>query len=702
MTQSKPIFPVPVEVVVVALVALAAPVIGGHVTTNAAPMASGLLGELLGGPALPLTTRLLLELPLLLVFGLAVYRRRVIQIPALPVVGGWVVACGFLFLSGTLSPFSQFAMAQWWTWPSYVLAMVTVVALAGRKDGLVWTLSGLAAGVSLVATKGVLEYANNAKSDATWRIMAGWNNPNAVASVLVMGIPVLWALAARGPRLSTVLASLGGGLAVAALWYTGSKGGLLALLLALAVFAVGALVSKNGLRGAVVVAATLVLAGGLVVGLRPPIKASAQEKGAPPPARVLSGQQAEQSMEVRKNLWKTAVALTKTHPAGLGTGNFRQYSGQPGLVDQTVFAHQTWLQLATDGSWLCLIAALVAMAAWTVPMLRRDGEMPPGARILKVGVFAAIVGGSAHGFIESNLFFVGAGMTFFVLLGCGCQLAATGSLPMPIANGSKVVAALVCLGLLLGLTSAALPEMAKANAIEGIKSGQPEQMTAAADSLASSAADDAEALYMRGIYAAKSPSERVRLLEESASHAPTTKTLRALATTQAQLGDVDKAEATFTRALELDPHNLRTLSSKMRMEKETGHVDQALETARRLVEVESTPGFQFRAIPESVPTETYDARAFLASKETDPAKKIALLRPAVEGYLKFNAVTYPRVKLFAKEGGGSFIDTDLNEARRIITQGRAAANELKTAAQSVGDSGALETSTRALSELVEE
>lgn len=700
MKESKPLFPVPIEVVVVALVAMAAPVVGGHVTTSPSPIQGSLLAEVLGGPALPLTTRMILALPLVLVFGLVMYRRRVVQLPALPIVGGWLIACGLLFFSGAISPFAQFATAQWWTWPCYVLAMVTVVAVCGRKDGLVWTLSGLATGVTIVAAKGVLEYAGRASTDATWRIMAGWNNPNAVASVLVMGLPVLWALGSRGPRWTTALAGIGGAISLAALWYTGSKGGLLAMLLALAVFAIGALVSKNGVRAAVTVAATVVLAGLLVVGLRPPLKAAAQEKGAPA-VRVLSGQQAEQSMEVRKNLWKTALILVRTHPTGLGTGNFRQYSGQPGLVDQTVFAHETWLQLATDGSALCLLAALAAMVAWTVPMLRRDGAMPPSARILKAGVLAAVVGGAAHGLIESNLFFVGAGLVFFVLLGCGCQLAATGSLPLPVGTGTKAVAGVVSLGVLLGLVSSALPEMAKANAIDGLKSGQPEQIVAASEALASSASDDAEALYLRSMYAAKSPTERLSLLKESAERAPTTKTLRALANTQAQAGNVEEAEATFGRALQLDPNNLRTLAGKMRMEKETGHLDAALSTARKLVEVEKTTGFQYRAIPESVPTETYDARVLLAANEPDAKKKVELLKPAVEGYLRFNAVTYPRVKLFAKEGG-SFIDMDLNEANRIVTQARAAAEELKAAGQSVGDAAAVEISTRALSELVVE
>ncbi|MFX4895218.1 hypothetical protein ABTB54_19035, partial [Acinetobacter baumannii] len=92
---------------------------------------------------------------------------------------------------------------------------------------------------------------------------------------------------------------------------------------------------------------------------------------------------------------------------------------------------------------------------------------------------------------------------------------------------------------------------------------------------------------------------------------------------------------------------------------------------------------KYRAIPESVPVETYDARVFLAGRETDPAKKVALLHPAVEGYLRFNAVTYPQVKLLAKEGA-SFIDIDVKEAQQVVARARAAAEELKAAAQSVG------------------
>jgi tetratricopeptide (TPR) repeat protein len=263
------------------------------------------------------------------------------------------------------------------------------------------------------------------------------------------------------------------------------------------------------------------------------------------------------------------------------------------------------------------------------------------------------------------------------------------------------VGALVALGLLLGLVSASLPEMAKANAVEGLKSGQADQVLAAADSLASSASDDAEALYLRGIYAARSPQERLALLKQSVDRAPTTKALRALANVQAHESDLEEAESSFDRALQLDPFNLRTLASKMKAENEAGKVDLAMATARRLVETESSDAFKYRAIPESVPTETYDARVFLAGRESDPAKKVALLKPAVEGYLKFNAITYPRVKLLAKEGA-NFIDMDTAEAQQVVKRGRDAAEELKTASQSVGDAAALETSTRALSELLVE
>ncbi|MES1227782.1 MAG: tetratricopeptide repeat protein, partial [Armatimonadota bacterium] len=247
----------------------------------------------------------------------------------------------------------------------------------------------------------------------------------------------------------------------------------------------------------------------------------------------------------------------------------------------------------------------------------------------------------------------------------------------------------------LGLASTSMTEMARANAVEGIRSGKEDEITAAAQNLAQSAPDDAEALYLRGMFASRSPEERIELLQRSAAVAPTTKTLRAIALTQSREKKFDEAVATLDRALQLDPVNLRTLASKMRIQAEAGHIDQATQTAKALVNVESHPAFKTRAIPEVIPVETYEARIFLAGQEQDPKAKVKLLQEAVKGYLTYADVTYPRVKQMAA-AGSDFSEVSLDDAKAVMSDGKEASLALKEAAQLVGDADALSTSTRGL------
>lgn len=703
MSERKSSLPVGLDVVVLSLVAFTAPVAGGQVSLTAMPIQDGFLQEALGGAALPLTGRLLLTLPLIGLLGFVLARRRVLQFPPLVAVGGWTAVCLLLLIGGMATPFLQSATQQWWNWPAYLVAMLVVVAVAGRRAGVTWVLGSVAAGVSLVGLKGVLEYASMAAREPGYRIAADWNNPNAAATILLMGLPLTWALGSRGPRWTLPLAGVAGGVSLAAIWFTASKGGLLALAFAVFVFLVSAVASKSGQRAGMAVLVGSVVAGLVVVGLRVPVKANAQVKLSHLPVAQVSAsrvfaadKQSDQSVGFRKNLWRTSVEIARRHPFGVGAGNFRSYSGEPGLVDQTVFAHQTWLQLAAEGGLLCLVAALVALAAWIKPVLARDGEMPPEARVLRAGVLASVAGAAAHGMVESNLYTFGAGLTFFVLMGCGAQLTATGSQPWPLRFGHRLSGLAVLLVLLLGSASSAATEMAKASALADLKSGDRSRVVAAAAALEAGAPEDAEALYLRGLHAAHSLDDRVALFKKSSALAPTTKTLRALASSQIESQKYDDALATLAEAKKLGRDNPRTVQLEMKTLLAAGRAPEALATARRLVAIEDTPLFKIRSLDEVVPTETLQARKLLADSETDPVAKVKWLRPAAEAYMAYRAITYHRAKALAAMGAG---EGSLAEGKAVIKEGLEACRALQAAAQSAGNSEALAISTRGLSEL---
>jgi hypothetical protein len=99
-------------------------------------------------------------------------------------------------------------------------------------------------------------------------------------------------------------------------------------------------------------------------------------------------------------------------------------------------------------------------------------------------------------------------------------------------------------------------------------------------------------------------------------------------------------------------------------------------TLERLVAVEDTPYFQVRAIPELVPTETYEARLKLA-RRTDGERKIKLLSGAVDGYGKYRDATWPTIKRYAEvDPSASYGGESLQEATQKLELAAAAATEL--------------------------
>jgi tetratricopeptide (TPR) repeat protein len=139
-----------------------------------------------------------------------------------------------------------------------------------------------------------------------------------------------------------------------------------------------------------------------------------------------------------------------------------------------------------------------------------------------------------------------------------------------------------------------------------------------------------------------------RLLRRSIAAGPTLAAYRALARVQEAQEKTLEATASLQAALEWDPNNLLALNALLRLE-QTREGGKPMEVARRIVDVESTPYYQVRAIPELVITDTLPAHLVLASGASD-AEKLTLLRSAVEVYLKYCDVTVPKILEFAKLG----------------------------------------------------
>ena len=653
MSAQEPRIKISPEALLLAIAVFLAPVLGGHVSTDARPLFEGLLGEILGGGALPLTARLLLAFFPLAALGLAL-KNRVIQIPNIKLLA--LLTGLLLVLAGTvaITEFRSPAFREWQTWLIYASSFLAAIAIGGRNKNIRLFLASMGAGTAVVALKGIGEYASMMAKEPTYRIFADWNNPNAVASMFVLGTLVLLGLGAAEQGGNRWLAFVGSALTTLALVLTQSKGGYLAFAVGFVAFIAFQLAFRQGKRIAVP-ALSIIVGVALAFGLAQ--VAQAQSQGGQALARIAeSGSTVEQSQGFRTNLWKSALTLSQQHPMGTGVGTFRFYSAKPGLTDQTVFAHQTFLQTLAEGGILALALLAGFAVFWFYLVLRGSRVQPDATLSLKAGVLAAIVGFGAHGFVESNLSFFGTGLCFFILLGLGLQLSTDGSSPeaMP-GNVRGTVAVVLCAIPFLLAAVAAMGEVQKATFRTAMENRDAQLIAELADSLPSSTFNDPESLYLASFspeYASdteQTKAERLELLDRAVQGMPTPMFLRAAARQAIAAGESEQAIAYLDRVNDFDPSNLPAGELRIEILDELGRTEQAKQAAQDLVAMEQSVAYQVRAIPEVIPTPTFDARIYLASQTNDPAERARLLQEAVDGYVRYKEVTYAKLQGIKKQ-----------------------------------------------------
>jgi tetratricopeptide (TPR) repeat protein len=133
-------------------------------------------------------------------------------------------------------------------------------------------------------------------------------------------------------------------------------------------------------------------------------------------------------------------------------------------------------------------------------------------------------------------------------------------------------------------------------------------------------------------------------LRKMADAHPSSRNLRTHGMVLAENREYEEATRRLQAALQKDPNNLGSLYLLYFTQSRMGEQDAAVQTARRLVDVENTPYFQTRAIPEVIPVETYRARVFIADQTSEPAEKIRLLEEAIAGFERYRQITYPKLK----------------------------------------------------------
>ncbi|MBS1711478.1 MAG: O-antigen ligase family protein [Armatimonadetes bacterium] len=644
-----------------------APLVGGHVALEARPIDLGMFGELFGGGALPYLARLIVGAPILCGLFLMAMRDRVIQLPNIRIIGtltAFVFLLGFAILFGS---FHYVSFGEWLTWFVYGGALFLTIGTVGRGRGAVIVAAAVGVSAAWVALLGVREYLEVMASEPTHRIFAGWNNPNAVASLFVCGALVNIGLGGRTPGIAKLLPVIGASACLAALVLTQSKGGYLAFGLGFAVYCGVLLASGKDKRPLGVGIAALAL--GLAIGLGATASAPKTPAGGAL-VRIGSGASAEQSVGFRQNLWKSAVSIAAKHPTGTGPGTFRFYSAEPGIIESTVFAHQSYLQLAVEGGWLALILYLATAVFWVSYAFRGIRKQPGETVAFRAGLLGAAIGLAGHGFVESNLSFMGSGLLLFILVGLTLQLSTDGTSPESVPRQLRfAIATLTCALPLVGLAVFAASEANKSVLATAVfRDLNPAKAVEAAGVIKANSFGDPEAIYLAGFYGSSSPKERAELVTQAAEAMPQPRLLRSAARVLAEEGKVDEAIAMNNKVFRIDPNNLNAHWLKIQFLQRKGDTSAVDEACRDLIKVESQTSFKVRAIPEIVPTETYDARLILAGDSEDRKEKIRLLEEALTGYARFMSVTAPLVKRLTNDqnpeyGGVSRQDVEETQKR---------------------------------------
>jgi len=323
------------------------------------------------------------------------------------------------------------------------------------------------AGSAIVADLGVQEYIVHLRAgERDWRIFAT-STPDFLAGYFVLLLPVTLALFLEMPSLRGLTPLLRGAatlvlgvvllLQLAALLTTGSRFGLVSLLVSLLVFAGSIVLSvRRGLalpkatRGLLGVLLATFALGGLVFA-RPVLVRLQHFQG--------------NSSAFRLWTWRGSLHMAFSNPVlGTGVGTWTDLYPRYALTGFTRLAHESYLQMADEcglPALLVLLAALGLLSVSVVRGLARTPEaveasswLPADSRLLQSGLLAAIAGGVVQNLIDSDWYVFFLGTAFWTLAGLAAAEqdpeAPEARRPLPtsllVAAGSVMAALLLLTG----------------------------------------------------------------------------------------------------------------------------------------------------------------------------------------------------------------------------------------------------------------
>lgn len=299
-----------------------------------------------------------------------------------------------------------------------------------------------------------------------------------------------------------------------------------------------------------------------------------------------------------------------------------------------------------------------------VEFFRKSPDLMSKQNVLRACIIAAVVAMLFDNVLESGLYSFGIGVSAFIILGLGLIQSADGIapefIPKSMRAGAGVIAFLAAITLLHAGAVETLRSRGRYELSNAVASGFGSQDSVEGLKTANEIADKALDLAPLGIdrtdgenwrlkaNVEEAPFNAVIDLRKAAEWAPNTRNLRALGLAMLMQQDYQAAILNFNLALEKDPNNLLTLPKLRDAYWAAGQQEKAIETAQRTVNVENTPYFKVRSLPQLIPVETYEARAFLAAQTKDLNQRAVLLEQAVAGYQLYLQSTVPLIMQLAQ------------------------------------------------------
>lgn len=487
---------------------------------------------------------------------------------------------------------------------------------------------------AIVAALGIREYAGQvAQHNLTWRVFSTFATPNFLAGYLCMAVPVAAAMMlAAADRLVALLAGFALVLEVAALLLTGSRFGLVCLVVALAVFGAfalkaGALTGPTRLRALSLVAAGVLAS---AAGIRPVLH------------RLGNVGLESYSTQFREYTWRGALRMAVANPIlGTGIGTFDTAYPRYALVSYTEHAHNSYLQIADEigipaallfAGWMAMAVASTVRARWrpwdadpprepggTKSKQRNRGSgqealgtsagrsIPVDFEMLKAGVLGAVAGALLRNTFDSDLYVPANAFAFAVLCGLMAGFAARG----PEAAASRGWRSAELLRWSAGLAGAAagilciMIAAGRVQALLGTKALVGGDALLALQRLRAASGWDplnpnyrlAEAQVLEGLgdtaSAGREYQAAVRLADIGKCHYRYARFLEGM-------HDLNGAIREFERARSLEPLNLQNLLALAEAYEAANRPGDALMVYQRMADLYHEPVGRVRALPELV------------------------------------------------------------------------------------------------------